>query len=287
MIAAFLLVKYFVKGDILMGLFDLFEDARDNVEKAQRAREYRQRAKELVREGEDLYERAFERTIRLARKVEEELKQHIAFKREIGNELECDVNSTLSQFAAFNIDSRIERTTEIIVSDLGMKMFASATDNYIINPQIPSILDSFFSTEDYYEAKRQRDEARKYKEQMKLEKEKLYVYKDRMETISAFIKNERAELETLMKKVRLMTEKLKSCMSQEKFSTEEAQQLKGLQQITEGIVSLLSADFLAKDFGINQSYIDSYEKIKSINSNLPDTPDLSNVNFANVIPVVY
>ena len=267
-----------------MGLFDLFEDAKENVEKAQRAREYRQRAKELVREAEDIYERAYDRTMKVVCKVENELKQHINFKEGIGKELKSDVNIVVSKFKAFDIDSKIERMNDKMEQGFSMNRFQSALDNCIImNPQIPSKLDSFFNTEDYYEAKRQRDEARRYKEQMKAEREKLYSYKDRIEAISEFLKNEKYELDILMKKIRTMTEELKDGMNKEQFSEEEAQYLKGIQKITESIMELLSTDFLSNDFRINEVYMDSYEKIKKINMNLPDSPNLFNVNIANII----
>ena len=44
-----------------MGFFDFWEDVKDNHEKSKEARECIQRAKELVKEGERIYEAAYDK----------------------------------------------------------------------------------------------------------------------------------------------------------------------------------------------------------------------------------
>ena len=148
---------------------------------------------------------------------------------------------------------------------------------------IPSLLDMFISDEDYYEARRQRDEARHFKALMKLEKAKLYGYKDQMSLIRNFISNEKRELEVLVGKVRKLSSELKEGMNKSKFTIDEATHLKALHKITEQIVDLLSTDFLGDNFKINAQYKKNFEGIKEINNLIPSSPDINDATVGDAL----
>jgi len=274
-----------------MGLFDLFSDAKDNMDKKRQAREYLKRAKELVREGEDIYERAYDKVTSYASETEYRLHKHLDYKNKVAKELGSNIRDTLRNFETFNIDAKIvtapsfqESSTFLSSISSVSSNFESARSNLMQHRQdMPSILDLFISDEDYYEARHQRDEARYFKDRMKMEREKLNNYKNKMGEIRTFIDSEKRELDSLMGKLKKMTSELKSGMKKKSFSSEEAEYLKGIHQISEMIVGLLSTDFLNDGFSINKRYQKAFEGVKSINQDLPYAPSITDVKTLEAI----
>lgn len=82
----------------------------------------------------------------------------------------------------------------------------------------------------------------------------------------------------LMGKLRTMAGQLKLGMQKTSFSTEEAEYLKGIHKIAEGIVALLSTEFLNDAFSINPKYQEIYADIKNMNQNLPSVPSIADPN---------
>lgn len=271
-----------------MGLFDLFGDVKDNMDKRRQAREYIQRAKELVREGNDIYERAYSKVTSYASETEYKLRKHTDYKQQIAKELRGTINTTLKDFGRFNIDAKTISAPTISTLSVqeistGLRGFESAMLSCMPHLDVPSIFDMFITDDDYYEAKRQRDEAREYKERMKMEREKLNNYKEKMSEIRSFISSEKSELDSLVGKLKKMTSELKSGMQKSSFSIEEAQYLKGIHKIAECVVTLLSTEFLSDAFSISQRYQKVFSDIKNINQNLPYAPSITDSNTAVAI----
>lgn len=277
-----------------MGLFDLFNDVKENVDKSRQAREYIKRAKELIREGDDIYERAYSKVMSYASETEYRLNQHMNYKKEIVKELGGSIGETLRNFKNFNIDSKIAIPSFIsdskVITDssikgtsFGLNSFESAMSSCIPQIDASSILDMFISDDDYYEARRQRDEARAYKERMKMARDKLNNYKEKMNEIRSFINSEKTELESLVSKLKKMTDELKSGMQKRSFGMQEAEYLKGIHKIAEYVANLLSTEFLEDGFYINKRYQKAFAGIKNINQNLPYTPSISDTNTLNTI----
>ena len=266
-----------------MGIFDLFSDAKDSMDKSRQAREYIQRAKELVREGDDLYERAYSKVTSYASETEYRLRQHMNYKKEVAKELGGSIGGTLRDFKNFNINVKTITAPSIQESSSGLRGFESAMSSCMPRIDMPSIFDMFISDDDYYEAKRQRDEARNYKERMKMERDKLNDYKEKISEIRSFIDSEKSELDSLMGKLKKMTGELKTGMQKSSFSMEEAEYLKGIHKIAECVVGLLSTEFLSDGFSINQRYQKAFAGVKSINQNLPYVPSISDVNTVRTI----
>lgn len=266
-----------------MGLFDLFSDAKDNMDKKRQAREYIKRAKELVREGEDIYERAYDNVTSYASETQYRLHQHMNYKNKVAKELGSSIGETLRNFKNFNVDAKIMIAPSIQESNSGLSIFESTSSNFIQQRDMPSIFDMFISDDNYYEAKRQRDEARYYKDRMKMERDKLYDYKNKMSEIRTFIDSEKRELDSLMGKLKKMTSELKTGMQKSNFSVEEAEYLKRLHQIAESVVGLLSTEFLSDGFSINQRYQKAFTDVKNINQDLPSAPSINDVNTIGAI----
>lgn len=268
-----------------MGFFDFWEDVKDNHEKSKEARECIQRAKELVKEGDRIYEAAYDKVQSYASETEYRLKRHMSYKQDIAKELGGNIGSTLKAFADFHIDEKIISAPSIQERNSTVKNFRDSLASCVVSTpfDMPSVLDAFISDDDYYEAKHQKDEAKRYKERMKMERESLYEYKDKMAEIRIFIDEEKSELDSLMEKIRKLTGDLNTGMKKSTFSSKEAEYLKGIHKIAECIVTLLSTEFLTDGFSINQRYQNAFSAIKNINQNLPYAPSITDSTTAAAI----
>lgn len=127
---------------------------------------------------------------------------------------------------------------------------------------------------------RQRNDAKMFKEHMKMERDKLYAYKEKMVEIRSFISSEESEINTLMDKLRKMQSELESAMKKPSFSSAEAEYFKGIQKISESIISLLSTEFLEDGFSISKKYQKAFSEIERINQEIPYSPLISDGNTA-------
>ncbi|MDY2966303.1 MAG: hypothetical protein SOR58_08905 [Megasphaera massiliensis] len=266
-----------------MGLWDVVTDAKERMEKSRRAREYLKRAKELVKDGNDLYERAYNKTTSYADETEDRLRSHMHYKQKVARELGNTINVTLENFNSFDIDSRVMSAPSIKEPQMDLGSFQSTFSSCFPSPSIPSIFDRFISDEDYYEARAQLDEAKWYKSRMREEKARLYEYKERMGEIRSFISTEKYELDSLLEKLRKMTDELQESMKEDSFSADRAVYLKGIHKISSHIVTLLNTSFLGDKFAINQKYQEVFSAIQSINRNIPDKPSIGDSNLLNSI----
>ena len=275
-----------------MGLFgDLFNYTKESYNKSKQAREYLQRAKVLVKEGNEIYEQAYSKVSYYAGETEYRLSRHMDFKKDIIKELNGNIATSLKEFKNFNIESRIINSPIIQNSSINfnvtqdLKKFAFSMSSFIKTPDviIRSITDMFISDEDYYAAKCQYDEARMYKDDMRRERERLYFYKEKMSEIRSFMDSEKNELNILMSKIRQMTNDLKKGMQKVNYNTQEAEYLKAIHKIAEDLSNLLLTEFLADNFFISQRYTKAFDNIKKINENLPSSPSITDANTLRVI----
>lgn len=270
-----------------MGFFNIFRDTdifgtTNNLGKSSEAREYVQQAKELIREGDDIYKRAYSTVTAYAAETENKLRKHMDYKKLLAKELGSSIGITLKDFGRFNIDEKTISAPSVHETSTNLQGIGSYMDSFAPRWE-RSPIDDFFSDLDYYKAKKQRDEAQQYYERMKMEREKLINYKEKMSEICSFISSERRELDSLMGKLRVMTNELKNGMQKSSFSINEAEYLKGIHKIAGCVVTLLSTDFLNDTFSISQRYQKTFSDIKRINQNLPYAPSISDCNTASAI----
>lgn len=263
-----------------MGLFDIISGAKENYNKRSQAREYIQRAKELVNEGNNIYQQAYAKVSIFAHETEYKLRQHAEYKKKIAKEFGGTIGNTLSNFDKFNIDAKTIYSPTIAFenfsmqdSSFGLSVFSTSITS-CIRPDIP-FSNFYFSDEDYYAAKSQRDEARRFKERMKYEREALYAYRDKMSEIRSFIDMEKYELDSLMNKISKMVYELNRAMEKNSFTIEEAEYFKHVRVISGKVIELISTKFLSDNFNIDQKYQTLFEEIKLINQNLPVAPSIN------------
>lgn len=265
-----------------MGLFDLFDDVKENMERNKKARAFIRDAKRYRKEGEEIYDKAYLKVFDYSLETNSRLKKHANYKKGIARELKNDIKITLSKVQSLEYtNSGLSNTVDSSAFGLNdINNYSNAFKSCMPTggADIPSILDMFISDEDYYDAMRQRDEAKHFKEMMKIEKMNLYIYKDRMSVIRDYIWEEKNQLDQLIDKVRAITNSINENLKKNSFKNDEVDYMKSIGLIAEQIVSMLKSDFLKDDFFVSEEYQSNLEKIKVINSNLPSAPDIRSNN---------
>lgn len=244
--------------------------------KERQAHEYIREARQYVSEGEEIYDEAYRNVSEYASETEYKLRQHFEYKQMLAKELGTDIGNTLKSFSNFNIDSKVVDAPTINGKSSGVdiNLFKTTFSDCVKPNEGSSIFDMILSEVDFYDAKRKRDEAKQFKERMKMERNRLKRIKEQMSEIQSFIISEKSELDSLMGKVRKMAQELNSGLLRNSFSREEAEYLKGIHKITEHIANLLSTQFLTDSLSITSKYQQVYDGVKLINQNLPSTPSI-------------
>lgn len=266
-----------------MGIFDFLVEMEEKNEKRKQAEEYRKRAREYVRDGEALYNKAYSEVSSYAYDTSRKIEQHYNYKQKVIREISSDISPVLSGFEKFNIDSKIFDSPDIsgtrstILS--GSALLGNSFTSVMPRVNLLSLLDLFSDVgEEYYEARRQRDEAKRFYEDMKYEREKLRNAKENLKNIRNVIIDERELLDGMLLRLKQITIQLNSEMNKQSFSHAEAMYLKGIHKIASSVNSLISTKFLNDNFTITSQYEKSLDKIKSINNSLQSAPTISSDN---------
>lgn len=269
-----------------MSLFDLMDRAGENMEKRRKTREYLKDARRYVEEGKARYEKAYSDVLAYSYETENRMRDHYEFKQNLLKEIGEEIDPILENFKRFDIDSKI-KIPEVV--DMQSFDISSASVNFNLSQSLESsndiagslvvnLFDLFSDAdEDYYEARRAKEEARAYKERMGWEKEKLMNMKESMRTIRLVISEEKDVLISLKGKLIGIAKKLEDEMKKESFSEEEAAYLKGLHKIGEKIKGLITTRFIDDRYNVTSEYRSALDDIQKINTMLPDAPDLGSL----------
>lgn len=279
-----------------MGFFDFLSDGADNIkknnEKRKLAREYTQRAKEIVKDYEERYNTTYADTVSYAYKTQLEVEEHYKFKKELIKEIDANFKPIFNKFDKFDIDRKtfnigFENTNEFNFNNSSVgKMFNSFEGNMSLSSVISNdsfILDLFSdATEEYWEAKRQLDEAKQYRNEVQYQREKLKMMKSNLSDLRKYIIDEREMLNDLKSKVNKITSMLEIGMKKQSFTKEEAEKLKSINKIGKGISKLMTVRFLNDDFSINVEYKKLYDDINKINDIIPNTPTIHESTWKDI-----
>ncbi|MCD8503247.1 MAG: hypothetical protein LRY71_18320 [Bacillaceae bacterium] len=135
-------------------------------------------------------------------------------------ELSSDIIPLLSDFDSFDIDRRVMEPPSVSSSSFASLSGTALFGKHAFAPtrEVPSLFDLFGdSEEEYWEARRQRDEAKWFYEDMKYEKEKLKNVKEKMRMIRFFIDDEKKLLDGLNEKLKKISSELKIRVKQVHF----------------------------------------------------------------------
>lgn len=90
-----------------MGLFgDLFDSARENMERKRQAESWYRQAKEIVQSANRKYESEQSKTSSLMYETRAAITEHMVFRKNIAKELDSDIVSTMDRFDQFDIDKK-------------------------------------------------------------------------------------------------------------------------------------------------------------------------------------
>lgn len=280
-----------------MGIFDRFSgrnnrsfsDLSDNWEKKKQAREYNSRAREIIDDYTDRYNKTYFDTMSYASETEYRLKKHYDFKKEIVRKLQLEVEPVLQNFKKFDIDSKtldslnISVKKDIDISIASSNNIFSNFERFSFDTCFPNINDFFRdATEEYYEAKSNYNQAKLYKSQIQLKRDELKSIKSNLLNIRSYISDEERILNELTNKIKDISDKLDKNMKKNSFKKEESDYLKSIYKIANGISKLMSMKFLNDDFTVSNDYNKLFEKIKEINS-LVEKPTLNNNELNNLL----
>lgn len=267
--------------DDLFGIIDeVSEKVNEKKYRKSRAEEHRRAAQEYVRDGEELYERAYSDLSTYSYDTKHKVEEYAEYKGQFIKELNSDILPVLSDFASLDINSKVFDAPVIDSHKSGLDLFEGLPCASCFQPPFSiSIKDiiSFFDDgeEEYNEALRQRNEARDFFEKMIREREKLRNMKRKMEAIQRTVDDDMKILEVLRQNLRVVFNPLKDSLKRSSLTQSEADDLKRLHKIAESVSKRVSTRFLNNDFTIRTEYQDAFQKIKEINDALPSTPMLS------------
>ena len=206
---------------------ELEKDRRDTI------KQYLEEAKEYIEKGKETYNEEYERVNDLSQETRDNISDHNEWKRGISRRISQDISPILTDFKNFNIDSRIvipkiaEIDSHKISSSSGVQLFNGCK---FMNkqPSIFSILSTSGCTErDVEKARKQRNKAFDFSQEMYLKATELSNVRSRFNTINSFIVEEENQLNSLMNKLDKITEKLKRGMKNTEFTEKEANYMKG------------------------------------------------------------
>lgn len=266
-----------------MGIFGFIDDMKEKAEKRKRAAEYRRKARQYIEDGERIYNTAYSEVFSYSYETSKKIEKHYDYKQQIIKELKSDVAPVITRFNDFDIDRKVIDSPSVNASVLssisGMDLCKSLSSSdhsvYSVFP-IPR-LDELFSDpdEEYWEARRQKDEANRFYENMKYERNNLHNIKEKMRTIRYYIDDEKELLAGLTSKVKNISAQLNTSMKRKRFSQSEADYLKGVHEIAQSLSELLTTKFFDNNFNITSQYKTAFEKIKAIDNSLPTAPTIS------------
>lgn len=268
---------------------DIFDNGREKLERSMKAREYISQAKSYIRDGEEIYENAYGKVRTYAFDTQYEISKHNDYKKSIAMEIGGDIATAIYRADNFILEGPAickHSDINLNVFDACSKLFEDTIVDEIVTvfelKKRYSLLDLFISDEDYYEARRRKDDAKYFKTQMKMERERLYNCKEKMREIRYFMDEEKREIDSLMVKIRKMKNDLNYRVDKGNLTKDEENDLKALNDITKLIVKLLETNFLSDSFEINGKYSEIFQNIKSINGELPDAPDVKNIGKPSI-----
>lgn len=259
------------------GLLNLLNDD----DKGEKIKECREEAEEYVEKGKRIYDASKEQSEQASKQTERCLREHMAFKQRVADELNGSTAAVIKEFKSFDIELRIKPPSMPMGDSSSFNLpnlIFGGSGMYSIRAQEPdlfmSLLTRYFTDKDYEKAREARRKAQDYYDKVLELQESVRLQCEKLRELRAFIKQERQILESLMEKVRLMAGKLKSAMRRDSFTREEADYLQRITRIVEYMQRSISEKFLTDSGEVTQRYQQSFEQMKKLDQLLPEAPTI-------------
>ena len=241
-----------------MGLFD---KAKDNYEKRQKIAEWNYQAREYVSEGQRVYEEAYGNLAYACMKVENKMRDFVRWKQKILDEINRTLRDIDSQHQDLHMSAKVDfinlETCAVTQSEQ-----LDCVDHALAAWVLPSVSDLFhnISSEEYYEAKQNMQQAKMYKAQMKAKRDELKQTKHAVQSIPGFISDEKSQIEQLMDKFRKTAQNINQSNAEERTAS--------LCQIAKLIADSLSTKFIDNQYQVTEQYADIHRQIAMTNQSL-------------------
>ncbi len=226
-----------------MGIFD---DAAKNYERRKQIAEYNYQARECISQGQKIYEDAYYSLKEACWKVANKVDEYQRYKMDVLGEINRTMRNIDSNHKQYNLSTFVN-FDELDSCAVHQEEKLDVIDKVLATWVQPSITDFFHdNTMDYYEARANRNRARRYKEEMKMHRERLRNAKYAVQKIPDFISDEKRQIEELMRKFRKTAEMIDGEYSSEKVSA--------LSQIAKMIAESMTTQFIDNNYQITEQY---------------------------------
>lgn len=241
-----------------MGFFD---KAKDNYEKRQKIAEWNYQAREYISEGQRVYEEAYGNLAYACMKVENKMRDFVQWKQKILDEINCALKNIDSQHQDLHMSSKVD-FINLEACSVTQNEQLDCVDRALATWVMPSVSDLFhnISSEEYYEAKQNMQQAKMYKAQMKAKRDELKQAKHAVQEIPTFISDEKSQIEQLMDKFRRTAENINQSNTEERTAS--------LCQIAKLIADSLSTKFIDNQYQVTEQYTDIHRQISMTNQSL-------------------
>lgn len=270
----------------------LFSKTKDNYEKRRMAAEYHYDAMKYINEGKEIYNRAYSKLREKAGIVRYKVSEYESFKKGTLEEVkrlfsEINMKENIMNVENTKITLKYPEPSDIVPSTFvtGENPFTELKAIFQTVP-VPSISDLISDSSDaYYTAKMEKNDAKLYKEQMKMERELLNNARIRMGAIEDYIQVEKDEIKALIEQLRKVISEIKMRGTESVISKEEVE---ALEKISILIADTLTTQFINNDYSITNQYETVHNQIKEINHSLAAEPDIhvSGVWTRNVLKIL-
>ena len=253
----------------------ILSDMKENYEKRQLASQYHYEAMQYINEGKEVYNNAYSKFQITAFDTNLEISKFVDFKKDILKQMNSIMKSIEGKE---NIVNKSKLEIELIypeISSIQPATFVTG-ENPVIElieifktVPIPSIKDFLNdSSEAYYQARYERDEAKMYKQNMRIEREKIYSARNALKSIASFISVEKEEITKLLFNLK----KIENEINNQNISDKD---IKALNMIADILSKTLTTQFITNDFKISKPYVEIHNNVININNTIDNATSIS------------
>lgn len=269
-----------------MGFFDFIDpvERRWRDEARQEAKEARQEAKEYLADAKDCeedYKEWKSDTRRLANDLNGIIQKHNDFKKNVLQELGEEISGTIENFKNFNVTSKVIKMPKIDSASMpdlpsfNVSTFITSMPGGNFDP-IKLIFSALSDPyKDLEKAQEQRDKAREYLWKMQEAVDDIRMVYNSLKNTRDYIESEQTAIKQIMEKLRPLIQQLNENMNKNFFSEKEAKFLDATCRIAEKMKKTLEENIIDKSGNVQKNYKIYSDKLKEINSAIPERPTIS------------
>ena len=264
--------------------------------KREAAKELIQSAKTYVREGKEIYKNAQDEAYSARNDADRVLGSYTTFCRDTLQKLDSKLRPVIAEFKSIDVDSRVTVSnpgSSIDFIDVFLSSVSDASLHAVKLPNISGIVDfpnplsdffdSILEEYQYEKAKEQCARARAYRDEMRMARQEFRAYRDKMRHLCSVLEQDKKQITELTSKISSISDQLQSAMKKDHYSRDEAEHLKSICQIADGICVHLSSNFLQNDGTISAKFEKQFAALTQLNQSIPAAPRIDDQTFLNIL----